>query len=90
MPWKKGFGLSNESIQRFDKAMKLVCEKRNVEYVELFSTVSNANYKKDLLVDGVHMNTQGYDTVYGLIKNRLDSLKLWSSIYNDLDHPLLY
>lgn len=85
MPWKKGFGLSNESIQCFDKVIRMVCKNRNVEYIELFSTISNLNFEKDLLVDGVHMNTQGYNIVYGLIKNRLDSLKLWSGIYNDLD-----
>ncbi|PIN73745.1 hypothetical protein COV20_06010 [Candidatus Woesearchaeota archaeon CG10_big_fil_rev_8_21_14_0_10_45_16] len=66
---------TNDRIQEYDEILKKSAQKNKIQYVNLFNTISNLNYKK-LLVDGVHPNKRGYEEIYKIIKDFLIKKRL--------------
>ncbi len=67
---RKGKSLTNKRIGEFNNAIKEICQNNDLLFLDLFQEFSKFNYK-ELLDDGLHPNTQGYEKMYELIKNFL-------------------
>lgn len=66
---------TNNRIQEYDEILKKSAQNNKIQYVNLFNTISELDYKK-LLVDGVHPNKRGYEEIYKIIKGFLVKKKL--------------
>jgi len=56
--------ISNERIDQFNKVLKTIAEENGIQYVDLNRHFEDENgqLKKELTVDGIHLNGEGYDT----------------------------
>lgn len=53
---------SNDTIVKFNESIKNLTEQNQMTYIDLFSKFEENNYMKaDLTVDGIHINSKGYD-----------------------------
>ena len=66
---------TNNKIKEYDKILRKLAQNNEVQYIDIFSTLSKLKYKK-LLVDGVHPNKRGYEELYKIIKEFLIKKKL--------------
>jgi lysophospholipase L1-like esterase len=66
---------SNDRIQLFNKLIKETCESEKILFLDVFSEFMNKNYSQ-LLEDGLHPNSDGYDFMYEKIKENLIEYKL--------------
>ena len=58
---------SNNRINEFNNTIKEICEKNNIPFLDIFQEFSKSNYT-ELLDDGLHINSKGYEKMYELIK----------------------
>jgi lysophospholipase L1-like esterase len=58
----------NKRIKEYDKIIKDACRKSKVGYIDLFNQM-----KKNLLDDGLHPNSKGFDFIFKIIKKNLAS-----------------
>lgn len=75
IPWAPEFSYLNNSIKNYDTAIKAICEKENLLFIDLFAEFQKLDYKK-LLVDGVHPNTEGHAKFYEIVKEKLQESNL--------------
>lgn len=72
-PWDLGKEYKNEYIKKYDEAIKNVCNKNNINYIELFSMLKS---KQELLGDGLHPNTKGHSLIYKAILDYLSKSRI--------------
>lgn len=70
IPWLPTHSYKNKYVEKYNEITKAVCRLNNVGVVEIYSKFINKNYQ-DLLEDGVHGNTKGYELIYEEVKNYL-------------------
>ncbi|MFT4244271.1 MAG: GDSL-type esterase/lipase family protein [Candidatus Woesearchaeota archaeon] len=66
---------TNERISKFNEIIKSSCQKNNILFFDMFENFSKLNYQ-ELLGDGLHPNSQGYEEMYKLIKEFLFKQKV--------------
>ena len=56
--------ISNEKIEQFNKVLKTIAEENGIQYIDLNRHFEDerGQLKKELTVDGIHLNGKGYDT----------------------------
>jgi len=74
-PWVPERSYRNENVKKYNQIIKEECFKNKVEFVEIFEKFSQLDYKK-LLIDGVHPNTQGHESIFEITKNFLIKEKI--------------
>lgn len=74
-PWTPGKSYRLEFVKQYDQILKTVSENYNIPYVEIMSSFLQKDYK-ELLIDGLHPNTQGHELMFEQIKNFLISKNL--------------
>ena len=67
---RKGETLSNKRIEEFNNAIKEICQKNDIPFLDMFQELSKSDFKK-LLNDGLHPNPEGHQKMHELIKNFL-------------------
>ena len=75
IPWHKIGSYKNKYIKQFNGALKEVCSKNNVLFIDNYEKWTKTDYKK-LLIDGVHPNTAGHKKLYETVKNFLEKENL--------------
>ncbi|MDD5341513.1 MAG: GDSL-type esterase/lipase family protein [Patescibacteria group bacterium] len=68
--WAKDKSYKNDSITKYNDAVRKFCEKNNLGFIDVFSNLISKNYK-ELLDDGVHPNTNGHQQIFEIIKDYL-------------------
>jgi len=66
IPWNTAVHYDNESIVQYNSALKTICEKENLVFIEVLDSLGN-----DDLEDGVHPNSEGHKKLFEKIKNAL-------------------
>ena len=61
--WDRTRCYSNANVSRFNDAMKDVCSREKVQFIDLFAYMSKMNYAK-LLEDGLHPSSKGHNVVF--------------------------
>lgn len=66
----EGTIFTNERVSLFNNKIHELCEVNSIPFLDMFEEFSKLNYR-DLLSDGLHPNTAGYEKMYELIKDFL-------------------
>lgn len=65
----------NKNIQKYNEIMKNICAQQKLVYVDLFDKWTKRKYK-NLLTDGLHPNSKGYNLIFRQVKEELTLNKL--------------
>ena len=57
----------NERVKQFNEITKKNCEENNVLFLDIFDKLNTEDWP-EMLADGVHPNSKGYDKMYELVK----------------------
>lgn len=66
----EGTSFTNGRISEFNNIIKTHCQKKNLLFIDVFKGLKKVNYKQ-LLDDGVHPNSKGYQKMFEIIKPKL-------------------
>ncbi|MFA6585551.1 MAG: GDSL-type esterase/lipase family protein [Candidatus Paceibacterota bacterium] len=72
---RKNKELTNERVKQYNNIIKELCNNNTVFFFDIFQEFFKLSYK-ELLSDGLHPNSEGYEKMYELIKNFLIENKL--------------
>ena len=75
IPWNKNKSYKNEYIQKYNEIIKLVCKENKLYFVDIFENYMKLNYK-NLLKDGLHLNSEGHEKLFEIIKDSLIKNKI--------------
>ena len=70
VPWKTEVSYNMKYVQQYEAILNRVCEDQNIPLIELMSEFMSKNFKT-LLIDGVHLNTDGHLVIYEQVKKYL-------------------
>lgn len=62
---------TNENIEKYSKAMKEICDRHNIPFLNIFGLLTN----KDL-EDGLHPNSRGHKKIFEAVKKFLTENKI--------------
>ncbi len=65
----------NESIEKYNEIIKLVCKENKIDFLEIFEKWIKIDYK-GLLEDGLHPNSKGHEKIFEVVKNFLIENKI--------------
>lgn len=71
----EGTAFINKRIKQYNDLIKMLCQKNNVPFFDMFKEFSKLGYQK-MLDNGLHPNTEGYQKMYELIKSFLIQEKI--------------
>jgi lysophospholipase L1-like esterase len=74
IPWKPSCSYRLKPVQEYEKILKNVCENQKIPFIEVMNKFIDSNYK-DLLVDGLHPNSNGHKVIFEEVKKCLRNLK---------------
>jgi acyl-CoA thioesterase I len=66
---------TNKRVKKFNDVVKESCEAAEVSFLDIFEIMIKENYQ-ELLKDGLHPNSKGYDFMFNIIKTFLEKNKL--------------
>jgi lysophospholipase L1-like esterase len=68
----------NENLKLYSSVISQTASKRNIRYINLFSSFQKLNHKKQLTTDGIHLNESGYYYLASVIEDGLGlSARKW-------------
>lgn len=69
--------VNNKKIQAVNEHLKKYCEARGIEFIDMFSVLSdeNSDLKKDYTIEGLHLNLDGYNAVSPIFKKIIDCIE---------------
>jgi len=72
IPWNKNRIFKNKTVKEYNNKMKEVCQKEDVEFIDIFDDFSIIENYEKLLVDGLHPNSEGHQIMFELINKQLN------------------
>lgn len=72
MNWKKGYGYTDEQVEKFNQIVKDIASKNNIELIDIYSEFKSSN--DELLLDGLHPNSKGHELIFEKVKDSLINL----------------
>ncbi len=73
--WNKEVTYTNEEIEKYSQAIKDICKKEGVLFIDIFNQAIKINYKR-LLTDGCHPNSKGHELIFNIVKDFLEKKKI--------------
>ena len=70
MPWAIDESYRNEHIQKFNEVIKSICKEKGIYFIEIFEKFTGMDYKR-LLEDGLHLNSEGHQKSFEIVKDFL-------------------
>lgn len=70
IPWAPGRHYRNEDIKKYNQIIREVADETGISFIEIYQEFIDQDYSS-LLMDGVHMNDEGHEQVYEIIKDYL-------------------
>lgn len=64
--WEAEMYYTNDEVGKYDDAIKEICKKEGLKFVDIFSEMIEIDYVK-LISDGVHPNAQGHEWMSRII-----------------------
>ena len=68
-------GFKQERVKLFNDVIKEVCEENNILFLDIFDIMFKEDYL-NLLGDGLHPNSKGYDFMFNKIKEFIEKNQL--------------
>lgn len=75
LPWLPGTIFRNTMIKKYNDGIKEFCKTNNLPFVDLFKEWFDGDYK-NLLIDGLHPNSDGHEKIYHKLKQALEKNKI--------------
>lgn len=75
IPWKPTSSYRMEFVKEYDLVIKEVCDEQGIPFIELLNKFTGKNHQ-NLLIDGLHPNSEGHKLMYLEIKNYLEENNL--------------
>lgn len=75
IPWAPEYSYLNEPITRYNEVIKNICLEKGLLFIDVLSVFNQLDYK-ELLIDGVHPNTDGHRKLFEILKNELQSASI--------------
>ena len=73
--WDIDKSYKNEYIQKYNDAIKQICAKNKIYFIEIFEDWIKMDYKR-LLEDGLHPNSEGHQKIFETVKGFLIKNKI--------------
>ena len=73
--WDSNIEYSNKDIEKYNKAIKLVCKEKKIHFINMYEEFRKLDYKK-LLEDGVHPNSAGHKKIFEIVREYLLKKKI--------------
>ncbi len=73
LPWNTDASYKNKDIQEYNKAIKGLCEKNNLPFIDMYDLLN-----KEDLEDGLHPNSSGHEKMFQRVKDFLIDNKIIS------------
>jgi lysophospholipase L1-like esterase len=70
MPWAPGKSYMTDNLNKFDNALKILCQENRLCFIDINKKLTDLNYK-ELLEDGAHPNSEGHQKMFEIIKSSL-------------------
>ncbi len=70
IPWSPEKAFINEHVKKFDNAIRAVCKKEHVTFIDIFSVLSARDFTH-ILEDGVHPNDVGHSMIFEIVRDSL-------------------
>lgn len=70
IPWSPQKAFINEQVEKFDAALREICVRENLPFVDVFPLLSSGDFTK-LLHDGVHPNDVGHAMIFEAVRKSL-------------------
>lgn len=71
MPWMVDTTYKNIMVAKYNDGLKEFCKINDLPFVDLFDEWFGSDYK-NLLIDGLHPNTDGHEKIYNKVKQALE------------------
>ena len=75
-PFEKNVFFSNRYLSEYNEYIREIAEEKGCYFLSLQEFCASNEEQKELLVDGIHPNAQGYEKLYDSIKQFLDKNNL--------------
>lgn len=75
IPWNADKSYKNELIKKYDEMIKSVCQEDKIYFIEIFDELVKSGYK-DLLADGLHLNSKGHQKIFEMVRDFLAGNKI--------------
>lgn len=69
IPWSPTKHYTSENISKYDSAIKSVCDKQNLPFMDMSGVISN-----ERMPDGLHPDAEGHRKIFEKVKDELDKL----------------
>lgn len=73
--WESNKSYKSEYVSQYNKAIEQVCHDESIDFVDLYNRFLDQNYK-ELLIDGLHPNTDGHKQISEVVLKFLQEKKL--------------
>lgn len=70
IPWE-GWSYTNKRVKLFNDYIKNICESEGVYFLDMFDQIT-----EEMILDGVHPKSQGYDLMFNKIKEFIEENKI--------------
>ena len=67
IPWDRNKSYKNEFIQKYNQAIKTICNENKISFIEVFEKLKGKN--QNFLEDGLHPNSNGHQQIFELVKD---------------------
>lgn len=68
--WDVNKSYKIEYVDQYNKIIEKVCKDENLEFIDIYNKFIDKNYK-ELLIDGLHPNTEGHKQISEIIQKYL-------------------
>lgn len=75
IPWSPTKYYTTELVKRNNEILKSVCKENKVHFIEIFDKMIK-DYKKFLDEDGLHLNTEGHELTFEIVRDFLIKNKI--------------
>jgi len=70
MPWEPELHYLNKDVEKYDQAIKEICETENLRFIDVNGKMKQEDYL-EWLDDGVHPNSKGHEWLANLVVKQL-------------------
>ena len=70
VPWAPHY-YRNDDIEKYSKALQRICEKMDVEYVDIWENFAAKSLTEYLYEDGLHLNTESHKYIFEKVIEKL-------------------
>ncbi len=76
IPWLKDCSYKEADIEQYDKKTAEVCARQTVPFMDIYHPLKKLPHYQKLFPDGVHLNNEGHQKIFEIVKDELVRLKL--------------